>query len=113
MQQVDYNQLWFVDDNRDHCEMISVLLSDDNLEVRTAKDAAQARNLIEEEHFDLYILEAYLLDESGFDLCLYLRAIGVGTPIVFYSAAGTKANMERGLAAGVQRYLFKPDNMGI
>jgi CheY-like chemotaxis protein len=58
--------------------------------------------------FDLYILDNWLPDESGVELCRAIREFDPHTPILFYSAAAYARDIQEGLRAGAQAYLVKP-----
>jgi DNA-binding response OmpR family regulator len=58
--------------------------------------------------FDLYILDNWLPDNSGVELCRAIREFDAHTPILFYSAAAYAKDIQEGLRAGAQAYLVKP-----
>ena len=58
--------------------------------------------------FDLYILDNWLPDKSGVELCRAIREFDPHTPILFYSAAAYSKDIQEGLRAGAQAYLVKP-----
>jgi DNA-binding response OmpR family regulator len=64
--------------------------------------------LASEERFDLYLLDSWLPDGSGLDLCRRIRKFDPVTPIFFYSAAAYEADKNMALSAGAQAYLIKP-----
>ena len=51
--------------------------------------------LAKTDSFDLYILDNWLPDRSGMDLCLRLREIDPKTPILFYSGAALEEDRQR------------------
>jgi len=59
-------------------------------------------------YFDLYILDNWLPDGSGVRLCRLIREFDPYTPILLYSAAAYKRDIEDALRAGAQDYLVKP-----
>ena len=63
--------------------------------------------------FDLYLLETRLATGGGFELCRRLREFDGFTPIVFYSGDGREEDKAKGLAAGANIYLVKPDSDNI
>ena len=58
--------------------------------------------------FDLYILDNWLPDKSGVELCRAIREFDPHTPILFYSAAAYQRDIEEAIRAGAQDYLAKP-----
>jgi len=93
--------------------MLSTLLELALVEAKTVGTGAQALSSIEKEHFDLYLLDARLPDVDGFELCRRLRAIDRHTPILFFSGAAFEADTKRGIAAGANAYVIKPDLGGL
>jgi len=68
--------------------------------------AAEAK--IEEGDFDLYVLDNWLPDGNGVDLCEKIRASGSRSPIIFTSAVGQRQDIDVAMNAGADRYLVKP-----
>jgi len=98
-----------VDDDADACEMLGLLLKFSDIETRTARTAHQALSLIEAERFDLYLLDSWLPDLDGFELCRRLRDLDPHTPILFFSGAAYETDKQRGMEAGATDYVVKPD----
>jgi len=98
-----------VDDDEESRVMLSTLLRFLQIEVKAVPTAAQAISLIQAERFDLYLLDAWLPDHDGFELCRVLRDFDPHTPILFFSGAGYEADKQRGLDAGANAYVIKPD----
>jgi DNA-binding response OmpR family regulator len=61
------------------------------------------------EQFDLYLLDTRFPEGSGLELCRQLRKFNSQTPIVFYSGDAYEADKAKGLAAGADAYLVKPN----
>jgi len=102
-----------VDDDKDGCEMICVFLQTYNpsfivTPVRSAKDALKA---IEFEKFDFYIIDNWLGDKTGVEMCREIRMTDPLTPVILYSAVAGSAEIEEGLAAGANEYLVKPNDL--
>jgi DNA-binding response OmpR family regulator len=98
-----------VDDDEDVCEMLSVLLKYSNIEASCVESAEEAWELIKVDSFDLYLLDSWLPGIDGFELCRQIRAVDQHTPILFYSAAAYDADKLKGIAAGANAYLTKPE----
>ena len=102
-----------VDDDLEACEMLSVLLKSHRIEVTCAQSAAEAWPLIRAESFDLYLLDAWLPNLDGFEFCRQIRALDSSTPILFYSGAAYDVDKLKGIAAGANAYVTKPDVEGL
>ncbi|HEY0049460.1 MAG TPA: response regulator [Pyrinomonadaceae bacterium] len=95
-----------VEDDRDTCELLSVLFSE--YDVVFAGSLREAFSLLESEHFDLYVLDNWLPDGSGIEVCRKIHELKPDMPIIFTSAVGQKSEIKKALAAGAREYLVKP-----
>ena len=98
-----------VDDDEDSRLMLVALLRLAEIESKAVGTAAQALSLIQEEHFDLCMLDAWLPEVDGFELCRRMRAFDPHIPILFFSGAAYEADKTKALAAGANAYITKPD----
>jgi DNA-binding response OmpR family regulator len=73
-----------------------------------ARDFNEGLRLARQRYFDLYILDSWLPDRSGVELCRAIREFDPHTPVLFYSAAAYARDIEEALRAGAQDYLAKP-----
>jgi DNA-binding response OmpR family regulator len=97
-----------VDDHEDSCRMMKVLLEMWNYEVALAGTGADGLRLAQSEHFDLYLLDAWLPEVSGIELCEQICGVPGHAPVVFISGAAYESDKQRGLQAGAVAYLAKP-----
>ena len=102
-----------VDDDKDACEMLSMLMNSYRIHVTCAQSAAEAWRLIKAGSFDLYMLDAWLPQTDGFEFCRQIRELDSVTPILFYSGAAYDADKQMGIAMGANAYLTKPDVEGL
>lgn len=98
-----------VDDHEDTSFMLTNLLGRSNYEVMTANSIRAALRLIEQEEFDLYILDKRLPDGSGLDLCKRFTEVTPQVPIIFYSGDAYSLHRQEGLCAGAEAYVSKPE----
>ena len=98
-----------VDDDEESREMLSMLLNLWRIEAKAVGTGTQALSLMQAERFDLYLLDTCLPDLDGFELCRRMRDFDPHTPILFYSGAAYEADKQKGLEAGANAYLTKPD----
>ncbi|HZJ42914.1 MAG TPA: response regulator [Pyrinomonadaceae bacterium] len=103
------HRLLCVDSDADSFEMLSTLLKYSMIDSESASNAAQALSMSQVEPFDVYLLEAWLPDVDGFELCRQLRTSDPDTPIVFFSAAAYDADKRKAFQAGASEYVSKPD----
>lgn len=102
-----------VDDDEDSRVMLVTLLRLAFIEAKAVGTAAQALSLIQAEHFDLYMLDGWLPEVDGFELCRRIRALDPHIPILFFSGAAYEADKKKGIEAGANVYLTKPDIHGL
>ena len=98
-----------VDDDEDSRVMLVTLLKHAFIEAKAVGTAAQALSLIQAEHFDLYMLDGWLPEIDGFELCRRLRAFDSRTPILFFSGAAYEADKKKGFEAGADDFVIKPN----
>jgi DNA-binding response OmpR family regulator len=103
----------YVDDDPDSRMMLVLLMKYASIDVRAVGTAAQALALLKQEHFDLYLLDSWLPDLDGLELCRRVRTYAPHTPIVFFSGAAYETDRVRGIAAGADAYIAKPDIDGL
>ena len=88
-----------VDDDASILELVSDVLSEENMEVRTASSGEEALALLEEETFDLVLLDIMMKGISGLEVCRRVRD-RVNCPILFLSAKDNVKDIVRGLGRG-------------
>lgn len=95
-----------VDDHDDMCLLISAILSD--FEVVSAKSKAEAQLKALDGQFDLYLLDYYLLDGTGLELCRLIRDFDDTSPILFVTGPETLTRQQL-QAVNAQGIVFKKD----
>jgi DNA-binding response OmpR family regulator len=103
----------YVDDDEDSRLMLLALLKHAFIEAEAVGSAKQALSLVKAKRFDLYMLDAWLPDLDGFELCRRMREVDPHTPIMFFSGAAYEADKLRGIEAGANAYVVKPDIAGL
>jgi DNA-binding response OmpR family regulator len=76
--------------------------------ITCARNFNEGLRLARQGSFDLYLLDNWLPDKSGVELCRAIREFDPHTPILFYSAAAYARDIGDALRAGAQEYLVKP-----
>ena len=99
--------LLIVDDDERIRGLLQKFLMRSGYLVSTAKDAAQARRILQGLEFDLVVLDVMMPGEDGITLTRDLRK-RMMTPILLLTARGETLNRIEGLEAGADDYLVKP-----
>lgn len=105
------NQILFVDDDEDTRIMIGTVLNLAGYQVTSVGTCREGLQVAQAEQFNLYLLDNWLPDGTGIDLCRQLRGFDSLTPIIFYSGAAYETDRQAALTAGAQAYLTKPAEM--
>ena len=103
----------YVDDHDDSREMLKTLLAISQIDVTAVPTATNAVSLMQSERFDLYLIESWLPETDGFELCRMIREVDPKTPVVFFSGAALDVDQKRGIEAGASAYVCKPDLDGL
>jgi DNA-binding response OmpR family regulator len=102
----DRKRILLVDDEVDARDLAELILAEYKLIY--ARDFGDGLRLARQRYFDLYILDNWLPDGSGAELCRLIRAFDPHTPILFCSAADSARDIREAMRAGAQEYLVKP-----
>jgi len=103
------NHVLCVDDDLDTCEVLQ--LSCPDIKFTFAHTVASGLEFIKNGVFDLYLLDTWLPDGSGLDLCREIRRADSGTPVIFLSAAAYAQDHQRAIDEGASDYLDKPADL--
>ncbi|HYC47663.1 MAG TPA: response regulator [Burkholderiales bacterium] len=95
-----------VDNHADAREQAAAVLS--SYRVSFASNAYEAMRETNAKPFHAYILEQWLPDWSGVQLCRAIRGLDPHAPILFVTAAARDEDRSRALRAGANAYLSKP-----
>jgi signal transduction histidine kinase/CheY-like chemotaxis protein len=98
-----------VDDHRDTCTGMKMMLERRGYEITVAHSAEQAVEKAHERDFDLLISDIGLPDRSGYDLMRELRE-SKSLPGIALSGFGSEHDVSKARAAGFAEHLTKPIN---
>ncbi len=102
-------RILYAEDNEDAGFMLSTLLGFSDIDVSLACSVKKAFEDAQTEYFDAYLLESRFSEGCGLELCRRLHEFSPQTPIVFYSGDANQTDKQKGLAAGANVYLVKPE----
>ena len=77
-------------------------------EVEVARDGESATRRLQEEDWDLVLLDVMLPGKDGFEVCRELRRAGVRTPVIMLTAKAQETEKVLGLELGADDYVTKP-----
>ena len=100
-----------VDDHADSLTAMALLLELEKYEVRRAATGAETLSEIERERPDLVLLDLYLPDMSGAEICEILAKRGdlPGLRVIIFSAAHESSeDIQKALDLGARAYVAKP-----
>lgn len=100
-------RILIVDDEPSITEFVSYAMQKEGYLTEIASDGEEALRKIEQQHFDLFILDIMLPGIDGYELCRRIRT-KMSTPILFLTARDTELNKVVGLELGADDYLAKP-----
>jgi DNA-binding response OmpR family regulator len=100
----------FADDDQDLRELVQVLLQAHGFRVSTADTAARALELVETERFAALLLDYWMPETTGIELCRQIRTFDKSTPILICSGSVAHEDREAAVLAGAQGYVGKPFN---
>jgi len=103
-------QILAVDDDPVNRRIVSKVLTNSGYKVTTANNAKEAFNLVEENRFDLIILDVMMPEIDGYEACRHLRENPQTShiPIILLTALDSLENKIKGFEAGADDYLPKP-----
>jgi two-component system KDP operon response regulator KdpE len=101
-------RILYAEDDEDNRLLVRTMCDLSGIEAVTTETIAEAWQLAQSEHFDLYLLDSRFPDGDGLELCRRLREYAPHTPILIYSAHAYETDKKKGLAAGANDYLTKP-----
>lgn len=101
------DRILIADDDSSILMLISDVLTDAGMQVRTVASGEEALRAVGEETFSLIILDIMMKGISGLEVCAAIRD-KVSCPILFLSAKDSAHDIIEGLGLGADDYLTKP-----
>lgn len=90
--------------------LICMNLQDEGYLCTSAFDGKHAAELIEQNHYDLILLDIMLPGINGYELMEYIRPLQI--PVIFITARTDLNDRIRGLKLGADDYIIKPFQIG-
>ena len=99
-------KILIVEDEQNIAEMEQLYLSKNGYSCKIAFDGERAADLVEQEHFDLVLLDVMIGEIDGFELIRYIKQYQ--TPVIFVTARVSVEDRVLGLKLGADDYILKP-----
>jgi DNA-binding response OmpR family regulator len=98
-----------VEDHQDTRSMLTNVLEHEGYFVIAAEDATQGLAVAQTWPFDLLIIDIWLPDENGHELCRRVREFDQYTPIIVYSGAARESDEQEAVTSEADAFVAKPD----
>ena len=96
-----------VEDDKAIIENLTEFLAAEGFQVKAVSGQSQAVGRLEEEAFDLALLDISLEEGNGFAVCAYMKQ-NTDIPVIFLTASGDEYSVVSGLDMGADDYISKP-----
>lgn len=108
-------KILIIEDDHDIRDLIRLQLKLQKYNVFTAASGLEGNKAIQEQKFDLFIIDRMLPDTNGLELCKQIRANSSthNSPIILVTALSEPENIIDGLDAGADDYITKPFDINI
>lgn len=102
------NKILIVEDEQAIRDLIKISLEAQGYLCATAQDGEVAADLIEQENYDLILLDIMLPKVDGYELLEYIRQTVHEVPVIFITAKSQTKDKIKGLKQGADDYITKP-----
>lgn len=100
-------KILLVEDDKDIVTNLTEFLAQEGFTVKSVSGQADALDLVENEYFDLVLLDVSLADGNGFAVCSAIKS-GCNLPVIFLTASGDEYSTITGFNLGADDYIAKP-----
>ena len=101
------NQILIVEDNKEIAENLSILLKENGFSIKTISKQAELEKILEENIFDLVLLDLILPDGNGYSICTTIKN-KMDIPIIILTAMKDEYSIVTGFDVGADDYISKP-----
>ena len=100
-------RILLVEDDKGIVTNLTEYLSKEGYEIKSASGQKGALKLVENEKFDLVLLDISLSDGNGFSVCKAIKS-DYNIPVIFLTASGDEYSTVTGFELGADDYIAKP-----
>lgn len=100
-------KILLVEDDKSIISNLTQFLTSEGYSVKNVSGQTKALNLLENERFDLILLDISLSDGNGFAVCKAVKS-NYNIPVIFLTASGDEYSTVTGFELGADDYIAKP-----
>jgi len=100
-----------VEDEENLHDSLKMNLELEGYQITSAFDGIQAMKAVQNEYFDLIVMDVMIPEVDGFSVTQNIRLTNTEVPILILSAKDSSADKVTGLKKGADDYLTKPFNL--
>lgn len=97
-----------IEDNQDMRQALGRFLENEGFKVQLVSSAEEAIDEVDENDFDIALIDLNLPGKSGFSMIEYIREQGIKMPLIALTAQDQVESKVRGFELGLTDYLVKP-----
>lgn len=101
------NKILLVEDDKEIVANLTEYLSGEGFSVKNANGQTKALDMVENEAFDLVLLDVSLAEGNGFAVCSAIKS-NTCIPVIFLTASGDEFSTVTGFDLGADDYIAKP-----
>ncbi len=101
------NKILLVEDDKEIIANLTEYLSGEGFSVKNANGQTKALEMVENEAFDLVLLDVSLAEGNGFAVCSAIKS-NTCIPVIFLTASGDEFSTVTGFDLGADDYIAKP-----
>ena len=106
-------RILLVEDDSSIVTTLSAFLKSEGFEVIWAPGQTTALTKIENDTFDLALIDISLTDGNGYAVCAAIKAQKADIPVIFVTASGDEYSVVTGLDMGADDYIPKPFDQSV
>src|SRR5512139_16732 len=105
---MDRTNILVVDDERDICKALNIILSKEGYAVTEAYNGEQAVELLRKQTFDIVMTDIKMERMDGFEVLRQCLKVSPGTSIVMMTAFASVGSAVEAMRSGAVDYITKP-----
>ena len=106
-------RILIIEDDKDLAQLTKLALEKENFTVDICLDGAEGLYYMQENMYDLVLLDRMLPSMDGLQVLTQMRLKGIMTPVLLMTALGSIEQRVEGLDCGADDYLVKPFAMDL